>query len=148
MPPAASTSPRKPPPCAIAADGAGDATKSKVLWTADEGKTSLCSPLATENFVLVLTAEGMLSCFDAKRGEKLWEEDFDTKFKASPVMAGGRLCLVAESGKVFVVLPSAKGCKRIGRADLGEPCVGTPAFQPGRVYLRGANHLFCIGEKP
>ena len=30
----------------VAADGAGDATESKLLWTADEGKTSLCSPLA------------------------------------------------------------------------------------------------------
>ena len=133
------------PLCALAA---GDATKSKVLWTADEGKTSLCSPLATENFVLVLGAEGLLSCFDAKRGEKLWEEDFDTKFKVLPVMAGSRLRVVAENGKVFIALPSAKGCKRIGRGDLGEGCVGIPAFQPGRIYLRGAKHLFCVGEKP
>ena len=103
------------PLTALAADGAGDATNSKVLWTADEGKTSLCSPLATENFVLVLSAEGLLSCFDARRGEKLWEEDFDTKFKASPVMAGPRLCLVAESGKAFTRLAERKGCKRIGR---------------------------------
>ena len=91
------------PLCAVAADGAGDATESKLLWTADEGKTSLCSPLATESFVLVLTAEGLLTCFDAKGGQKLWEEDFDAKFKASPAMAGQRLCLVAESGKAFVV---------------------------------------------
>ena len=117
--------------CAIAADGVGNVTASKVLWTADEGKTSLCSPLATENFVLVLAAEGVLTCFDAKRGGKLWEEDFDTKFKASPVMAAGRLCLVAESGKAFVVLPGLKGCKRLGGGDIGEPCVGTPGVATG-----------------
>ena len=35
----------------------------------------------------------------------------------------------------------------MGEANLGEPCVASPAFQDGRIYLRGEKHLFCIGKK-
>ena len=41
-----------------------------------------------------------------RKEAKTWEEDFDAKFKASPVMAGQRLCLVAESGKALSRCPA------------------------------------------
>jgi len=28
---------------------------------------------------------------------------------------------------------------------MGEPIRSSPAFQPGRIYIRGQTHLFCIG---
>jgi outer membrane protein assembly factor BamB len=135
------------PLCAIAADGHGDVTKSKLLWKGEDGLPDTCSPLATDKFVFLLTSGGMLTCYDAKQGDKLWEEDFEASFKASPGMAGNRLYLVAEDGKAFLVEPNAKACKRVGTADLGEPCVSSPAFQDGRIYLRGEHNLFCIGKK-
>ena len=35
----------------------------------------------------------------------------------------------------------------VGTGQLGEDCITSPAFQDGRIYIRGKEHLFSIGEK-
>jgi hypothetical protein len=37
--------------------------------------------------------------------------------------------------------------EEVGRNPLGERVFASPAFGPGRVYLRGKDHLFAIGGK-
>ncbi len=39
------------------------------------------------------------------------------------------------------------GFKETGRAELDEECGASPSFAPGRIYLRGKEHLYCIGRK-
>lgn len=136
-------------PCmsAIKADGRGDVTKSHVLWTAEDSLPDTCSPLATDQFVFVLASYGILTCYDAKTGQKLWEEEFqDTNFTSSPSLVRNHIYLFGDEGKGWVVEPSRKGCKRVGQGDLGEKCVTSPAFQDGRFYIRGEKHLFCVGK--
>lgn len=132
---------------AIRADGTGDVTDSHVMWEADVGAPDCCSPLATDRFLLVLASYGTLACYDARKGgDPLWEHDFDdTKFTSSPSLAGKLVYLFDESGKVFIVEPTEQECRTVGEATLGEPCVTSPAFQDGRMYVRGKQHLFCIG---
>ena len=45
---------------------------------------------------------------------------------------------VVRAGSQFEVLASN---------DMGEMLVASPAFSGGRLYLRGAKHLFCIEER-
>ena len=142
------------PVAAIAADGHGDVSKSKVLWKCDEGQPDLCSPLATARFLFLVASYGPLTCYDARQGKKLWQDDLEDKFqghkisfRASPGLAGNRLYLISEEGRAVVLEADAAGCKSVGRGDLGEPCVTSPAFQDGRIYFRGQKHLFCIGRR-
>lgn len=136
-------------PClsAIRADGQGDVTDTHILWEGEDGLPDTASPLATEEHVYVLASYGMLTCYEAKEGEMLWEQEFDAEFTASPSMAGGKLYLVGKEGKCWVVEPGKEEGKTVGEGDLGEECVTSPAFQPGRIYLRGKEHLFCIGTE-
>ena len=99
---------------AIRADGQGDVTASHIVWTGEDGLPDTCSPLATPQYVFLLTSAGMLTCYDAKTGKKLWEQDFEATFKASPSLAGKYVYLVSDTddGKVFVVEPGPTGCKR------------------------------------
>ena len=133
---------------AIRADGTGDVTDSHIAWEADFGAPDCCSPLATDRFLLVLASYGTLTCYDREKGgEPLWEEDFDdANFTSSPTSAGRLVYLFDEEGKVHVIEPTEEGCKRVSEAELGEPCVTSPAFQEGRIYIRGSEHLFCIGR--
>ena len=74
-----------PGTAAIRPDGTGDVTDSHVLWEADVGSPDCCSPLATDQFLMVLASFGTMTCYNAKEGgEPLWEHDFD----------GGELFLV------------------------------------------------------
>jgi len=150
---------------AIRADGKGDVTATHILWKGEDNLPDTCSPLATKEHVFILTSEGMLTCYHAKKGDKLWEHDFEgSHFASSPSQVGNRIYLVSDKGKSFVIEPNQEDCKIVGEGDLGEECVTSPAFQDGRIYLRGyveaepdekadgsepqrEDHLFCIGKK-
>lgn len=132
---------------AIRAGGQGDVTETHVAWTGDAGLPDTCSPLATGEFVLLLASYGTLTCYDrAAGGEPLWEEDFGVEFLSSPVQAGSRVYLISRSGKGWVVEPGRDACRRVSETDLGEDCSASPAFQGKRIFVRGAQHLFCIAE--
>ena len=89
----------------------------------------------------------MLTCYDAQKGNKLWEEDLnDFKCKSSPSMVGKQLYLIEQTGKGWILEPNRSGVKRVRQTDLGEGCVTCPAFQDGRMYVRGKKNLFCIGQ--
>jgi len=131
---------------AIRPDGRGDVTNSHVLWTGEDGLPDTCSPLATKEFVLLLSSSGALTCYDAGKGDMLWAEDFDSAFCASPSLVGNRLYLIGTAGKAWIVEPTREKCRRISEANLGEECNASPAFQDGRIYLRGTTHLYCVGK--
>lgn len=134
---------------AIRPDGSGDVTDSNLLWEADVGSPDCCSPLATDKFLMVLASFGTLTCYKAKEGgEPLWEEDFDgANFSSSPALAGKNVFLFSEEGKAFLVEPTEEKCVRVAENELGEECVTGPAFQAGRIYIRGKQHLFGLGAK-
>lgn len=146
---------------AIRADGRGDVTETHVLWTGEDGLPDMCSPLATDKHVMILMTYGTLTCYAAGTGEVLWIKDFDgVKFTSSPGMAAGRVYLFGEIEtdqddpegdpikhcKTWVLEPGDKEAKELGTCLLDEGCVTSPAFQDGRIYVRGKKHLFCLGE--
>ena len=135
------------PVVAIRADGSGDVTASHVLWKGEDNTPDICSPVATEEFVFLLTSEGMVTCYDSHKGEKLWENDLnDYKCHASPSMVGKQLFLFGETGKCWILAPTRTGVTRVRQNDLGEGCVACAAFQDGRMFVRGKKNLFCIGK--
>ena len=135
---------------AIRADGKGNVTDTEhVLWTAEDGLPDMCSPLATSEYFFLLATWGMLTCFDRETGDLLWEKEFDVDgFTSSPGWDGGRVYLFSDEGKGWVIEPAREeeGVKVIAENDLAEGCVTSPAFQDGRIYIRGKENLICIGE--
>lgn len=143
---------------AIKADGTGDVTETNILWEGEDGLPNTASPLVTGEFVLLATTDGMLTCYDAKEGTFLWDKEFlDTVFQSSPSLAEGRVYLFGgveveqgddwvKKGKAWVLEVDRDGAEEIGTGDFEEGCVTSPAFQDGRIYIRGKQHLFCIGQ--
>ena len=129
---------------AIRPDGQGDVTETHIAWTADEGLPDTCSPLCAGKW-LYLLEPGLLYCFDAAAGTKVWEQDITGNFTASPSLAGDRIYMLNNEGEMIQIKTGDK-YEEIGRASLGEACHATPAFADGRIYIRGVKHLYCIGE--
>jgi outer membrane protein assembly factor BamB len=143
------------PLMALHCEGQGDVSKTAVAWKCDENCPDICSPLATETNLYLLTTGGVLTSYDLASGEKAWEEDLNlAKCKSSLSMVGKRLLVIGydgeegkETGKCVIVEPGPKGCKRVAENDLGEACTSCPAFVDGRIYIRGRKNLICIGKK-
>ena len=136
---------------AIKADGEGDLTRDKetskkyVLWKGEDNLPDTASPLAVERWVFIVSSNGILTCYDANSGEMLWDKEFeDSAFSASPAWADEKLFLIDTAGRAWWIEPSDTEGKIVVECSLGEGCVSSPAWQPGRIYLRGKKHLFCL----
>jgi outer membrane protein assembly factor BamB len=131
---------------AVRADGQGDVTKTHVAWKAEDGIPDICSPATDGARVYILTTQGTITCYDAAAGTKRWEHEFETDCFASPTVVGDRVLLVTAKGTAIWVA-AADAFRELGRSELGEAVFASPAFLGGRIYLRGAQHLYCIGAK-
>ncbi|HOF18232.1 MAG TPA: PQQ-binding-like beta-propeller repeat protein [Phycisphaerae bacterium] len=128
---------------ALRADGRGDVTASAVAWQADEGAPDIVSPVSDGKVVLMVTSAGLATCWSVTDGRKLWEHQFDTNFRSSPTLAGGRFYLLSVRGEMHVLRAGEK-FELLGVSKLGEPSSCSPAMVNGRIYLRGSRNLYCI----
>ena len=131
---------------AIRDEGEGNVTETNIIWKADFGLPDICSPLVTDQYILMIASYGDLVCYEREKGseEPLWEQTTEEIMMTSPSLVGDLVYLVGESGKGWVVRTNEKGFEQVAANELGEPCSASPAFQHGRIYIRGKKHLFCI----
>lgn len=130
---------------AVGADGSGDVTKTKLLWQSDKGLTDLTSPLTDGKLLWTIETGGRLTCFDAKSGKVAYEKELEKFFNASPSLCAGKLWLLGLKGHMFIC-EAGREFKTLHTNPLGEGAYASPAFQDGRIYLRGSRNLFCIAE--
>lgn len=132
---------------AIKPDGTGNVTESHIAWkNEDNGLPDMCSMLCDGPRVYTLVF-GVFHAFDALTGKHLWAHETNAKFQASPALVNGRIHLLTADGVNIIGEGGAEGFKETGRAPLGEGAGASPAYAPGRIYLRGKKHIFCIGKK-
>lgn len=128
----------------IRPDGEGNITKTHVLWRDTKGVSYVPSPLAVSPHFFIVSDGGIASCLEAKTGKRLWMERLGSHHSASPVTAGGLLYFPDDAG-VTHVLKAGPAFEVVAKNDVGEPCFASPALSRGRIYLRTAKSLFCIG---
>lgn len=116
-----------------------------IVWEAYDGLPDASSPLATDEFLILAAGYGLVTCLDAKTGETYWEQEFEEGFYSSPVLAGDRIYLMDRAG-VMHIFKADRAYAALGESPLGEPSSCTPAFVADRIYIRGDDHLYCIGK--
>ena len=129
---------------AIRPDGSGDVTKTHLAWTNEDNVPDVTSPASNGDLVFALTTAGMLTCYDAKDGKKLWEHDFEMECHASPALSGNRIYLLGQKGTA-VVVEAARQFKELFRAEMGDGFHASPAFAQDRIFLRGVTNVWCLG---
>jgi outer membrane protein assembly factor BamB len=117
-----------------------------ISWEHRDGLPEVSSPAATDDFVFMANGYGTVTCLDRGSGKVLWEKEFDEGFYASPIVAGDRVYLMDRAGVMRIIAADGE-FRLLGSPVLGESSTATGAFLEGRIYLRGAEHLFAVGEK-
>jgi outer membrane protein assembly factor BamB len=90
---------------AIRPDGHGNVTRTHVAWRETRGASYVPSPLAVGDYFLVVSDDGIASCFQADTGHRHWQHRLGTHFSASPVTANGLVYFLADDGLMQVVRP-------------------------------------------
>jgi outer membrane protein assembly factor BamB len=129
---------------ALRPDGAGDVTKTCVAWASEENVPDIASPVSNGELVFTVNSSGIATCFAASDGKKIWDKSLDTEVQASPGIMDGRLFILGEHGPL-VTLQAAREFHELGRMELADHFVASPAFAGGHVFLRGMTNLYCLG---
>jgi outer membrane protein assembly factor BamB len=141
---------------AIKPGGSGDLTlpadktaSDFIAWSSQRGGVYTPTPVIYEDLLYLLSNQGVLSAYDARTGERVYQERVAGKggaFSASPVAADGKLYLSGEDGDVFVVRTGRKP-EWLATNPMGEVLMASPAISDGVVFVRGLKHLFAIGTR-
>ncbi|MGH7224728.1 MAG: PQQ-binding-like beta-propeller repeat protein, partial [Gemmataceae bacterium] len=136
---------------AVKLGGKGDVTGNNLAWENREKFPFSYVPclLAHGKYLFSVHDKGKASCHLAHSGEEVWQEErLDASgFTASPILVDGKIYAVANRGSVYVYEAGAK-FKLLAKNSVGERVSSTPAVADNRLFIRGEEHLFCIGKAP
>jgi outer membrane protein assembly factor BamB len=90
--------------------------------------------------------KGFAGCYQAKTGKQRWLTRVGGECVSSPVVIDGKIYVGNDDGDVLVLEASPAKLNVLARNSLGEMIRATPAVADNRLYIRGQNHLFCIGK--
>src|SRR5882672_3265134 len=137
---------------AVDATAKGEIKKDQVKWKTYGWQGGFSSPVIDGDRLYQIDNSANVGAFDLNTGKQLWQKTLGTIQKASPVFADGKLYVGTESGKFFILKPSAEGCEILSEQQLGtqalpEAVIASAAVANGRVYFVSDSNLYCIGKK-
>lgn len=124
----------------------GEDKNAFLAWTTPKGSPYTPTPIIYGDLLYVVADNGVLSAYDAKTGENIYQQRLPTSFSASPVAADGRLYLSSEDGDVFVV-KAGRQYELLSRNTMDQPLMATPALSDGLLIVRGENAIYAFGER-
>jgi outer membrane protein assembly factor BamB len=132
---------------AVHLEGQGKATRAQLRWENLKDFPYVPTLLSRGEQVYFVNDRGVAGCYEAKTGKRVWFERLpNATFIASPVLIDGKVYAPSEQGDVFVIAAEPT-FKLLARNALGEMVRASPAVADGRLFIRGQNHLFCIGKQ-
>jgi len=130
---------------AVRLGGQGDVTRTHLVWENSRACPYVPTMLALGEHLYSVNDEGSAICQVAQTGEVVWKERLGRGMTASPILVDGKIYAACEDGSVCV-FPAATTFKLLAKNSIGEPISATPAVADNRLFIRGMEHLFCIGK--
>jgi len=140
--------PQRRPLFALRPEGRGVLGDSVVAWKYEENRGWIASPLVYKGRLYVLQEqERALVCLEPRTGRLLWRQQLPVRvpLQASPTGADDKIYGISLLGEV-VALAADDDPRLLGLMPMAEPlCRSTIAVANGRLYVRTARHLYCVG---
>ena len=135
---------------ALKPGGTGDVTTSHVLWKKTKGLPYIASALVYGNQYVMVKDGGIVTAYDTKTGEQLYQERLGAagKYYASPVAANGNIYFASLDDGVFTVLKAGDKTPEVVATNpkLGERTAATPAIADDVLFVRTEKHLYAFAE--
>jgi outer membrane protein assembly factor BamB len=138
---------RSGPYLAIRPGGRGDVAATHVQWKVPTGAPYISSLVHTDGLLFMAGDVGVVTCIDAKTGQRVWQERIDGVFTASPLAASGRIYLLSENGET-IVLRAGRTPEVLARNKIDARLLASPALSSGVLFLRTDDQLIAIAGAP
>ena len=96
----------------------------------------------------LIRSGGNLACRDLETGKLIYERQTESRggYFASPVAADGRIYLASDRGTVTVI-KAGDAFEVLGRNELKERIMASPAVVDDAIYIRSAKQLWAFGQR-
>ena len=113
------------------------------LWIFNMESSIHSSPAICEDYVYVVSSEGILKAIDMETGEEQWKIDLESKTNSSPIINSNKLYIGCEDGLKAVNIDNHKISWEYDCGDVES----TPFFYEDKVYF-GSNdgHLYGLSK--
>ena len=121
----------------------GESSNAHVAWSSPRDGPYIASPLVYRGYLYVVSANGVLTVFDAITGERAYKRrigDTGGAYSASPIAADDRIYLTSEDGDIFIVRAGPE-YELLAINRMGEVCLATPAISEGQIFIRTTGQL-------
>ncbi len=128
--------------------GEGETSNEFIKWSLEKMGPYNTSPIVYRGLYYTLLDQGMITCHDALTGELVYNRTRfpqGATFTASPWAYNGKVFFLSEAGDTYVT-----GAGREFQVDhtnsLDELCIATPSIAQGKLLIRTASKVYCIGR--
>jgi outer membrane protein assembly factor BamB len=128
---------------AIRPGGDGKRSRDDIVWDFDQGTSDSPTPVVAGQWLFMVTNNGIARCLDARTGQVKWKERLRGEYRASPLVAEGRVYLLNMEGLATVVSASPR-FDRLTENQLDDQTIASPAVSDGKIYIRGRQWLYCL----
>lgn len=126
----------------------GETANQFIQWSLEKMGPYNTSPIVYRGLYYTLLDQGMLTCHDAVTGELVFNRTRfpeGASFTASPWAYNGKLFFLSEAGDTYV-MPAGREFAIDHTNTLDELCIATPSIAQGKLLIRTAEHVYCIGR--
>ncbi|HEY4311841.1 MAG TPA: PQQ-binding-like beta-propeller repeat protein [Pirellulales bacterium] len=129
--------------------GEGQTSNDYIKWSLEKMGPYNTSPIVYGGLYYTLLDLGMVTCNDAATGEQVFSRTRfpqGASFTASPWAYNGKIFFLSEAGDTYV-MPVGREFTIDHTNSLDELCIATPAIAQGKLLIRTAEHVYCIGRE-
>jgi outer membrane protein assembly factor BamB len=126
----------------------GVTSNDHVAWSYPRDGGYMCTPLVYEGLVYIVKYNGALNVYDAKTGERKFQERLGggtSAFTSSPIAADGKVYFASEEGNIFVLRAGPK-YELVAQNEMGESVLATPAISEGTMIYRTQSQVMGLRE--
>lgn len=122
-----------------------ESTNEAIVWSTPRGGCYMSTPVVYRDYLYLGNSNGVIRCFNAKTGEKMYEQRLETgaAIISSLVAADDKIFCASENGTVYV-LAAGPEYNVLARNKMGQPCFATPAISQGVLYFRTTESLIAV----
>ncbi|MGB2862117.1 MAG: PQQ-binding-like beta-propeller repeat protein [Sedimentisphaerales bacterium] len=136
---------------AIKSGSEGTISDDHIAWTFDGPSPDCSTPLYYKGNLYVLADRkgGVITCLDAGTGRQKWQGKLggSAPWWASITAGDDKLYCISEAAEAVVLAAGDEGFKILHRIDMGDkPIQASIAIANGRLFIRTASKLFCVGN--
>jgi outer membrane protein assembly factor BamB len=127
--------------------GKQDEAALEEVWKVDADRDRRTpSSVLHDGLLHAVNTSGILEVIDVKTGEQVYKQRLPLAHVYSSITLAGDHLFVADMRGKTVVLKPGRRYQRVATNEL-EGTGASPVFVGDRLYLRGHQHLYCIGAK-